>query len=108
MIGSGNSSSYALKAKSKGLNPNDTEIFWECYSDYCPDFIHINRSNLSISVDGSSTLGKSASGIYVLNIRSEDKVQEIVVLEAFMLGVKYAQNKPANSIRINQPWDVWI
>lgn len=108
MLGSGVSGVYPLKAASKGLNPANTEVFWSCYSDYCPDFIRINSSNLSLSVDGDSTTGRPASGVYVLNIRSEDTVADIVVLEAFLIVIRYTSRGPAKRINITRPWDIWV
>ena len=86
------------------MTPGNTEVSWECYSDYCPDFIKVNSWNLTISVDGTFTTGKQAAGTYMLSIRSKDVVQNILILESFFIIIRHTRT----GFRTSQEWNRWV
>ena len=81
---------------------------WECYSKSCPDFIVVNKVDLTVRIDGTKTFGRDAAGLYVLNILTQDAYDgEIVLLEEFIIFIEDASEKE-ESININMPWDIWV
>ena len=73
-----------MKARSKASSYAVIEAVttWECYSKTCPDFIVVNKEDLTVRIDGEKTFSKDAAGLYVLNIITQDAFDgQIVLLE---------------------------
>ena len=104
---SGINAIWKLKAREKAAKAGMTQAItsWECYSEYCPDFIHVNANDLTVRVDGAKTFGQEAAGLYVLNILTQNATSgELILLEEFMIFIEY--NKTAKiDIDINMPWE---
>ena len=81
---------------------------WECYSKTCPDFIVVNKDDLTIRIDGDKTYGSDAAGLYVLNILTQDAFDgEYVLLEEFIIFIEDTSARE-KKININLPWDLWV